>query len=65
MTPGQSGSGTPPQAPRWVKVSAIIAAVLILLVVIVKVTGLGGEHGPGRHSSAGLPSVNATAVASR
>lgn len=43
----------PPRAPRWVKVSAIIVGVLILLVVIVKLTGLGGDHGPGRHTGAG------------
>jgi hypothetical protein len=35
-----------------VKVSAIIVGVLILLVVIVKLTGLGGDHGPGRHTGA-------------
>ncbi|MET9513878.1 hypothetical protein [Streptomyces sp. NPDC002994] len=34
------------------KVSAIIVGVLILLAVIVKLTGLGGEHGPGRHMGA-------------
>jgi hypothetical protein len=42
----------PPKAPRWVKVSAIIVGVLILLVVIAKLTGLGGDHGPGRHTGA-------------
>ena len=36
-----------PGAPRWVKVSAIIAGVLILLVVIALL--VGGDHGPGRH----------------
>ncbi|MBB5781810.1 hypothetical protein [Nonomuraea jabiensis] len=35
------------------KVSAIIVGVLILFVLIVKLTGLGGEHGPGRHMGAG------------
>lgn len=35
------------------KVFAIIVGVLILLAVIVKLTGLGGEHGPGRHMGAG------------
>lgn len=37
-----------PGAPRWVKVSAIIAGVLALLVVILLLFG-GGSHGPGRH----------------
>lgn len=35
--------------PRWVKVFAIIAAVLVVLVAIVLITGLGGNHGPWRH----------------
>ncbi|MCM3597934.1 hypothetical protein M4D55_19380 [Metabacillus idriensis] len=40
---------SPPSTPRWVKVSGIIAIVLILLFVIMKLTGIGGDHGPGRH----------------
>ncbi len=36
--------------PRWVKVSAIIAIILGLLVVITMLIG-GGGHGPGRHTS--------------
>ncbi len=39
--------------PRWVKVFGIIALVLILLVVIIMFTGLGGDHGPGRHVPSG------------
>jgi hypothetical protein len=38
--------------PRWVKVFAIIAGVLVLLFVILQLTGIGGEHGPGRHMRA-------------
>jgi len=41
----------PPSTPRWVKVSGIIVIVLILLFIIMKLTGIGGEHGPGRHMS--------------
>ena len=37
--------------PRWVKVSGIIALVLVLLFVVIMLT-VGG-HGPGRHT---LPS---------
>jgi hypothetical protein len=36
--------------PRWVKVSGIIAIVLVLLVVIMMFVS-GGNHGPGRHLS--------------
>jgi hypothetical protein len=42
----KTGTGT----PRWVKVAGLIALALVLLVVIVKFTGLGGTHGPGRHT---------------
>ncbi len=38
-----------PGMPRWVKVSGIIVIVLVLLVVILLLTGVGGDHGPGRH----------------
>ena len=44
-----------PGTPRWVKVSAIIVIVLVLLVVIIMFTGVGGEHGPGRHIPSGAP----------
>lgn len=50
---GSSPRGTPPSAPRWVKASAIIVGVLILVVLILKFTGVGGDHGPGRHGGAG------------
>jgi len=40
--------------PRWVKVSGITVAVLLLLVAILAITGvLGGQHGPGRHLPGG------------
>jgi hypothetical protein len=39
----------PPSTPRWVKVFFIIVLVLVLLFVIMKITGIGGEHGPSRH----------------
>jgi hypothetical protein len=43
---GNAG-GTPPRAPRWVKISAIIAAALVLAIVVMLV--IGGDHGPDRH----------------
>jgi len=45
---GDSIEGT----PRWVKMSGIVALVLILLVGVLLVTG-GGNHGPGRHTGSG------------
>jgi hypothetical protein len=38
-----------PGTPRWVKVSGIIALVLVLVVVIMMFVG-GGDHGPRRHT---------------
>ena len=45
--------GSTTGAPRWVKVSGVIVLVLVVLFVVLKLTGLGGEHGPGRHSPGG------------
>jgi hypothetical protein len=39
--------GAPSGMPRWVKVSAVVAAVLVALVVVMLL--VGGDHGPGRH----------------
>lgn len=48
---GGSTTGT----PRWVKVSGIIALALVLLFVTLMLTGRGGGHGPGRHTSSVHP----------
>jgi hypothetical protein len=43
------GANREPATPRWVKVSWIIAAVIVLAIVAALL--LGGEHGPGMHSA--------------
>ena len=43
----------PYSTPRWVKIVGIIALVLVLLVGIMLLTGVGGDHGPGRHMPSG------------
>ena len=43
--------------PRWVKMFGIIALVLVLLLGIVMFTGVGGEHGPGRHILGPTPTI--------
>jgi hypothetical protein len=49
---GGSTTGT----PRWVKVSGIIALILVLLVVVMLLIGGGpGGHGPGRHLGGEAP----------
>ena len=39
--------------PRWVLIAGIVVLVLALLVGIVLLTGVGGDHGPGRHLPSG------------
>jgi hypothetical protein len=51
--PYPNSSSDTGSTPRWVKVFGIIVIVLVLLFVVLKVTGLGGRHGPGRHTPSG------------
>lgn len=44
-------SHSPPHMPRWVKVTATVIGLLVLIFVVAQLTGLAGEHGPGRHLS--------------
>lgn len=54
--------GSPPGTPRWLKVFGIIALVIILLIVIALATGLGGPHGPGRHSPSGGSGIEPVSI---
>ena len=48
--PDRGSTGSAPPTPRWVKVSAGLALVLVLVVAIGVLTGRAGPgHGPGRH----------------
>ena len=42
---------SPPGMPRWVKVSGIVVGILVLVFLILQLTGIAGQHGPGRHFS--------------
>ena len=35
--------------PGWVKAFVFVAVAVVALLVLGKITGIGGEHGPGRH----------------
>jgi hypothetical protein len=39
-----------PGLPRWIKVSAIVLAIVVLATIAALLI-VGGEHGPGRHQS--------------
>ena len=41
-----------PGTPRWVKVLGIVVLALVLLLLAVRLTGVAGDHGPGRHVGA-------------
>lgn len=46
--------------PRWVKLSALVAAGVVVVVLVMLVLGGGEGHGPGRHTGGGghsLPSM--------
>ena len=44
-------TGVRPGTPGWVKVFGIIVIILVLLGGIIMFTGIGGQHGPGRHTA--------------
>ncbi|MCG5465505.1 hypothetical protein MED01_003789 [Micromonospora sp. MED01] len=51
---GQAGGpGTPTGVPRWVKVIGLVVAALLVVFVVIQVSGVAGEHGPGRHLPGG------------
>ena len=49
-----------PGLPRWVKVSLLVAAILVVSLVLAALI-VGGEHGPGRHGATILPVASASA----
>jgi hypothetical protein len=47
---GDSNSGPPSGLPRWLKVSGIVVAAVVVVALIVSLA-TGTEHGPGIHES--------------
>ena len=43
------GSDAHVGTPRWVKVSLLVVGALVLVFVLANITGVAGDHGPGRH----------------
>lgn len=52
--PGLVGPGCAPGTPRWVKLFGLLALALVVLLVVALIV-VGGDHGPGRHSGRGVP----------
>ena len=46
-----SEAASPPPRPRWIKVLAILVGIVVLVVIVMLL--IGGEHGPGRHLPSG------------
>jgi hypothetical protein len=46
------GEPQPPAMPRWVKVSGLIAVALVVILIVILL--LTGDHGPGRHGAQSL-----------
>ncbi len=40
---------SPPRMPPWVKWPAIVIGILLVVFLVLQLTGVGGNHGPGRH----------------
>ncbi|MFF5218412.1 hypothetical protein [Micromonospora sp. NPDC000442] len=53
MADQAEGQGSSTGTPRWVKVVGLVVALLLVTFVVFQVTGLAGEHGPGRHLPGG------------
>jgi hypothetical protein len=59
-SPAARGPGAVyPGTPRWLKVGAIVATLVLLLVVLAMVLA-GGEHGPMRHIPSGSAPIDQT-----
>jgi RND family efflux transporter MFP subunit len=54
-----AGPPTEPGMPRWMKVSGIVIGTLVVIVLVggVLLTGIGGPHGPRRHTPFGNAGV--------
>ena len=62
-SPSALGPGSVyPGTPRWVKVGAIVAVTVVLLVVVAMVLA-GGEHGPMRHIPTGSAPIHQSQLA--
>ena len=55
-------TASPPGMPLWVKAAAVVVALLLAVYLVLVLTGQGGEHGPGMHSSSGTSPAGEAAL---
>lgn len=64
--PGTEAGGAfpdgPPGMPLWVKAAAVLVGLLLVVYLVLVLTGHGGGHGPGMHSSSGPSSTGEAAL---
>ena len=48
--------------PRWVKVTGVVVAVVVLLFIVLHLITGGGGHGSGRHSLGHVPTSTVVAL---
>ena len=60
-TPSVTDDG-PPGLPLWVKAAAVVVVLLLAVYLVLVLSGHGGSHGPGMHSSSGDSSGEAAAL---
>lgn len=53
---------SPPGLPLWVKAAAVVVGLLLVVYLVLVLTGNGGHHGPGMHSSSGPSGTSEAAV---
>ena len=51
--------------PGWFKIMLAVIVAVALAFVVAAITGIGGEHGPGRHSGAKVVHMHVSPIASR
>ena len=42
-------SEAPPGLPAWLKMSLVVAGVIVVIFILLTLLGVGGEHGPRLH----------------
>jgi hypothetical protein len=49
MARSTDGSGSSYRTPRWVKISGIVAALVVVVLLVAMLSG--GQHGPWQHAA--------------